>query len=68
VDEYDLRQKQLAECDQRLQAYLGACPPGHLPLPMSPIRSRHLLLHRGSGRRERARAATRQNRSLLRRN
>lgn len=26
VDEYDLRQKQLAECDQRLQAYLGALP------------------------------------------
>jgi hypothetical protein len=26
VDEYDLRQKQLAECDQRLQAYLGTLP------------------------------------------
>jgi transposase len=26
VDEYDLRQKQLAECDQRLQAYLGGLP------------------------------------------
>jgi transposase len=26
VDEYDMRQKQLAECDRRLEAYLGALP------------------------------------------
>jgi transposase len=36
VDEYDLRQRQLAECDQRLEAYLGALPSRPSPATEGP--------------------------------
>jgi len=36
VDDYDFRQKQLAECDIKLQAYLAALPSRSLPLSTPP--------------------------------